>query len=150
MSKRKTYKPKSVNLNPLVKLARIQVSKEPVTDEYAAHFELAAHTALDAFAHGRATRKEWDSLANVMNVAYTLAENGIGAEVLPEILTARGAMGRVRDRFKAGKGLVFDGEGLQAVRFAVGLWCDQLRLCNVGEIDAAVRLVDNEYWRVAA
>lgn len=72
--------------------------------------------ALEAFRTGKATRDDWRSLADMLNVAQVMAEQGIGPEVLPACEAAEEALQGAHARFTAGKSLGFDGPGLQAMR----------------------------------
>lgn len=72
--------------------------------------------ALEAFRTGKATRDDWRSLADMLNVAQVMAEQGIGPEVLPACTAAEEALAAAHARFTAGRSLGFDGPGLQAMR----------------------------------
>ncbi|AHN77417.1 hypothetical protein DA70_09655 [Pandoraea pnomenusa] len=108
-------------------------------------------SAFDAVVvHGLGTRREWDCLARALNHSWVLASNGIGAEASPVLLRAQEAMRRARDRFRTAGRIGFDGDGNQALRTALDLWGEQLRMCTVGEVDAATRAVEKHYWSSAA
>lgn len=73
-------------------------------------------SAIESFRIGKATREDWKALADLLNIATTMAESGIGPEVLPVCARAEEALGAAHARFKAGGSLGFDGPGLQAMR----------------------------------
>ncbi|WP_150587017.1 hypothetical protein [Pandoraea communis] len=130
---------------------RASIAREPVTDEYAGELEMVVLSAFDAVVvHGHGTRREWDCLARALNHSWVLASNGIGAEAAPVLERAKEAMRRARDRFTNGGRIGFDGEGNRDLRAALDLWGEQLRMCTVGEVDAATRAVEKHYWSVPA
>ena len=147
---RKRYVPRPCGSGvPLV--MRAAIAREPVTEEYAGELEIVALTAFDAVViHGQGSRREWDCLARTLNHAWVLASNGIGAEATQVLERAQAAMRRARDRFKAAGRVGFDGDGNRDLRAALDVWGRQLRLCTVGEVDAATRAVEKYYWRVEA
>ncbi|MBK5571789.1 hypothetical protein, partial [Ensifer sp. SSB1] len=89
---------------------------------------------------------EWNSIAGGINHAWTLADQGIGAEAAPVIDAAEAGMRRVQERYRKTKSLTLDAQGLVDVRDALYLWGRQLRMCTVGEVDRATRLVHSKYW----
>lgn len=76
-------------------------------------------SALDAFARGAATREDWRSLADMLNVSQTLSEDGVGPEALDANRAAQEALGACQERSKRHGGkLLFTGPELQAMRNA--------------------------------
>ena len=73
-------------------------------------------TALESFRMGRATKSDWKALADVLNIAQTMAESGIGQEVLGVCARAQEALSETHDRFKRTGRLGFSGPELQALR----------------------------------
>jgi hypothetical protein len=74
-------------------------------------------SAIEAFRTGAATRVDWMSIADMSNVAETMANSGVGRdEVLPVVYQVQEALGNAHTRFTAGGHLGFDGLGLQAAR----------------------------------
>lgn len=146
---RKAYVPRPKNeVGGLLLLSRAGISSEPVTDQYAGELEMIALTALESVVRGTGTTREWDCLARCINQSWTLAHNEIGSEVIPTLHAANDAMKRMAKRFKAGQPMGFDGEGLTAVRRALEIWGDQLRISTIGEVDAATRVVEKHYAEV--
>ena len=148
---RKAYRPKACTpLDGYMKLTRAGVARLPMEEGDAGELELVVLSALEAISHGHGTPNEWNSVARAINHSWTLANQGIGSEVIGPLAEAEDAMRRAGDRFyKVGK-VALDGDGLRAVREAIELWGQQLRICTVGEVDAATRLVEREYWRTPA
>lgn len=125
-------------------MARVMAS--PVGDAEAEPLETAVLSGLEEMRKGTATPNEWNSVARGINHAWTLAQHGTGAEALPVIADAEAGMKRAEARYKTTGRLVLDGDGLAAVRLALELWGQQLRMCTVGEVDRATRLVESKYW----
>lgn len=74
-------------------------------------------SALEAFRTGAATRADWNSLADLLNIAETMASNGVGRdEVLPVCERAQQALEAAQKRHAATGHLGLDGPGLQALR----------------------------------
>lgn len=144
------------NKNPLHRFSALnrlmgaQIANEPMTDADAGELEIAVLTSLDAVTRGHGTTREWDSLARCINQSWTLANKGIGAEMIPLLIEAQEAMRRVAKRFRETGKVAFDGEGLQTVREAISTWGAQIRLCTVGEIYAATNVVAKHYRGVQA
>lgn len=146
---RKRHDPNKV-VRMIVNRTMAKVQNSPITDAEAAPLETAVLSGLEEMRKGTATPNEWNSVARGINHAWTLAQHGIGQEALPVIAEAEAGMKRAEKRYKATGRLVLDGEGLNAVRLALELWGQQLRMSTVGEADKATRLVEREYWRKAA
>lgn len=79
--------------------------------------QLRELSAIEAFRTGRATKDDWRAVADMSNVAETMARDGVGrAEVLPVCEKVQQALSDAHDRFMAGAHLGLDGPGLQAAR----------------------------------
>lgn len=72
--------------------------------------------AIDAFAKGIATPYDFRHIADMMNIAETLVDMGIGAEVRQVCADAQAALLAVHARHEDGKGLVLRGPELTAFR----------------------------------
>ncbi len=144
---RKRYVPRVPASSGLNVLIAASIAHEPLDDGDAGEFELIVLSALEAVTHGHGTRREWDSIANALNQAWTLAHNGIGAEMIPTLSAAQDGMRRAVPRFDRTGKVALDGDALRDVRHALTLWGQQLRMCTIGEVDAATRLVQREYWK---
>ncbi len=143
---RKRYDPNKA-VRKVVNETMRRVKASPVTDAEAEPLELAVLSGLEEMRKGAAGPNEWNSVARGLNHAWTLTDLGIGPEALPVIDAAEAGMKRVGARYAKTQSLTLDAEGLADVRDAVYLWGRQLRMCTVGEVDKATRLVDAEYWR---
>ena len=147
----KPYRPRPVDpMHGYMKLTRCAVSSISMTEEDAGELEVVVLTALEEMRKGTGTPNEWNSVARGINHAWTLAKNGIGEQALPAIDDAEAAMRRAEKRYYDTGRLLLDGDGLRAVRLALDLWGQQLRLSTVGEVDAATRAVERKYWEKQA
>lgn len=72
--------------------------------------------AIDAFAHGKATRDDWRSIADMSNVAETMAGMGIGPEALGAVRAVETALEDAHRRYTATGRVGTTGPGLQAMR----------------------------------
>jgi hypothetical protein len=96
-------------------------------------------SALESFRTGKATRTEWMDLADLLNIAQTMGQMGIGPEVLPVCARAQDALAAAHARFKAGKGLGFDGPGMEAMRALAEYHDLQRQSVSRGEYEKAIR-----------
>ena len=97
-------------------------------------------SAIDAFTRGAAGLQEWSELANVGNVAQTLAGQGIGKEAMPDLHAAEEALIDAAKRFERTGRMGLTGPGLQAVRLMVE-WHDAQRdVITVKQYREALRL----------
>jgi hypothetical protein len=73
-------------------------------------------SAIDAFAHGRATVQDWRAVSDLSNVAETMAEMGIGPEALPSVRAVESALLEAHARHECYGRMATNGPGLQAMR----------------------------------
>lgn len=132
----------------MIALRRFAVRQQPVDDEFAAPLEIAAYTALDTITRGHGGKNQWDLLARCLNMSWLLARGGLGAEAKVALDESHEAMRRMIPGFNKTGIVAFSSEEDQkTVEVALGLWSQQLRMAKIGEIDAASRIVDREYWK---
>jgi hypothetical protein len=99
----------------------------PTASEHLARV-LSLHSSLDTIARGsHPGRAEWDALADVVNQLQTLAARD-AVRIEPGMIDAvEGAMAKAGGRYKAGRPLRMDGEGLSLLRECVEaylLWAE--------------------------
>jgi hypothetical protein len=82
--------------------------------------------SLDAFTHGRARLAEWSDMANVNNLAQTLAGMGIGTEAMPDCHIAEAALIEAAGRYQETKRMGLSGPGITALRNVIE-WHDLQR-----------------------
>lgn len=83
-------------------------------------------SALEAFRTGQATPSDWRALADVANIAETMALDGIGPEVMEPCRLASEALGEAHNRYKSMGRLGLSGPELQALR-ELHAWHDTQR-----------------------
>lgn len=72
--------------------------------------------ALESFAKGVATPHDFRDLCDMLNLAETMGEMGIGPEVLPVCNLAETGMLEAKERYETSGRLVFSGPALKAMR----------------------------------
>ena len=146
---RRAYRPRMVNPNAcMIALERFKVLRQDVNEAFAGEFEMAALTSLDAVTRGYGQKSQWDTLANCLNQAWLFAKGGLGSEALETFNAAHEAMRRMIPGYEATGNLAFTSPADQAiVEEAVALWGQQLRMATIGEVDAATKIVEREYWK---
>lgn len=72
--------------------------------------------ALEAFAKGVATPHDFRDLCDMLNLAETMGEMGIGPEVLPVCNLAEAGMLEAKERYETSGRLMFSGLALKAMR----------------------------------
>lgn len=73
-------------------------------------------SALDAFTTGRATVADWKSIADLLNVAETMARYGVGPEVLEACERVQDGLSEARERHERTGRMGLSGPAIQAVR----------------------------------
>lgn len=72
--------------------------------------------AIDAFAKGHATIKDWHTLRTMSNVAHIMAEHGVGPEVAEVATAAQNELVTAYARYASTGRWGFTGPGLQMIR----------------------------------
>lgn len=112
MRKRSRHRP-IVPVNPIT----LAIEGAAITDaRLLDQLRIRELSALEAFRTGAATRDDWMAVADILNVAETLAREGVGPEALPACEAVQDALERAQQRFKATGRMGMDGPGLQAIR----------------------------------
>lgn len=145
----KAYRPRPVKINAcLIALERNKVLKQAVTEDFSNEFELAALAALDAVTRGHGTKDQWDVLANCLNHSWILARGGLGAEARDLVNDAHEAMRRMVPMYhQTGKLAFVSASDQSTVEQAIATWIEQLKLVTLGEMNAALEVVEREYWK---
>ena len=74
---------------------------QPMGGKDLTDLRLVELNAIDNLARGDATRRDWEWLADLMNVAEAMAKNGIGTEVVAVAAEAQVTLAKVAVRAKA-------------------------------------------------
>lgn len=146
---RKAYRPKFVSRNACtIAIERNRMWKQAVTEDFANEFEIAALAALDAVTRGYGTKDQWDILANSLNVGWLMARAGLGSEAKELFDAAHEAMRRmVAPYLETGKLMFVSAVDQSTVEQAIATWVEQLKLATLGEMNAALAVVEREYWK---
>lgn len=113
MSRKRTHRKVYALVNPIAHA----IAGAAITDTAALdQLRMRELTALDALVRGQGARDDWKAMADMANVAETMARMGIGPEVLSVCERAGQALMRAHGRFKLRGSMALDGEGIQALR----------------------------------
>ena len=108
------------------------------SDTHLAQLSLREYAALDTIIRGKGTVSDWWDLANVLNLAETMANKGIGIEVLECCQKAQIALQAAAKRYeKLGK-MGLDGQGIQAIRDLLEYHDLQRRSVSRSEYEKAI------------
>lgn len=120
------------------RLMAAKVEREPMTEAEIDRLEMPVLSALDAIEKGRGTPDNWDVIARTLNQAWVFATGGgIGEEAKPYLVVALDGMRSVKQRFLETGAMSFDELALEAVRSAIELWREQLKIATLGELCTA-------------
>lgn len=102
-------------------------------------------SAIESFAKGKATPDDWRLLADAVNIAQTMAEKGVGAEVLLVAQKADEALAQAHARFKDSKigKLLLTGPELGAIRELYEFHDLQRTSITRGEYEDFIRATGN-------
>lgn len=134
MRKRSAYRPKVVMLNTMERATwhASMVSEQGRTDILA-----EIEDAYIVLREGRLHKDTWNCLANGMNIAEALASDGIGPNLLPEIMRAHYALRQIARRIaETGSSTVY-GLELALVREGIDMLNAQLQQTTNGELRKA-------------
>lgn len=113
MSRKKCIRKHWALVNPVAHvLEGIQVTPSDRLDQ----LRLLELSAIEAFAKGMAVKSEWDALADMVNIAETMASGGVGPEVLEACARAQEGLDEARERYGRTKRLGMSGPAIQAMR----------------------------------
>jgi hypothetical protein len=96
-------------------------------------------TAIESFARGRATADDWRTVADMLNVAETMARGNVGPEVLPVCECVQVELADAHARYQRGGALGFTGAGLRAVRDVYEYHDLQRQSVSRSEYEAAIK-----------
>lgn len=115
MSRKRTHRKVYGLVNPIAHA----IAGAAITDTASLdRLRLTELSALESFAKGHGTAQELAELVDLVNVAETMANNGIGPEALPTILAAQEAFTEAIRRQREHGRLGFSGPELETLRHA--------------------------------
>lgn len=86
----------------------------PIDDEKLFAIRALEVAAINAFRMGTATVKDWSSIADIANLAETMALDGVGPEVLPYCEAVEKELLKAKERFERWGRMGTSGTGLRA------------------------------------
>ncbi len=102
---------------PLSNPIRVAMEGAAITpDNLLDQLRLQELSAIDSFTRGRATKADWMAIADLCNIAETMARDGIGPEVLEPCDAAQAALGAAHQRLQTHGKLGMSGPELVAIR----------------------------------
>ena len=103
----------STNINPVAHaIAGAAVSEKQALDK----LRLCELSAIDAMTKGMGTTEDWRWLADVCNIAETMAKSGIGPEVLPYCEEVQKALLEAAERYQSTGKMGLSGVGISKVK----------------------------------
>jgi len=134
MRKRSSYRRNRVIADPLTFL-------RPATKAENEALMGRFYSALESMTRGQHPGEtDWHDLADAINTLETLAlhqKKLVASEVMPAINAAIRAMVLAADRYRAGKGMRFDAQGIESVRVVLGYYRDCLEGLTARELALA-------------
>lgn len=97
--------------------------------------------SLDALAHGKGGLQEWSDMSAVLNLAETMARQGVGIEALPACADAESALIEAATRFQATRRMGLSGRGIQALRDVIEYHHLQRQSISRSEYDRHIQLM---------
>ncbi|GAA4401195.1 hypothetical protein [Quisquiliibacterium transsilvanicum] len=85
-------------------------------DEKLNQLKLRELAAIEAFAKGKATVREWQDIVHMANLCELMAANGVGPEAARDCAALQAHMVEAAKRYERTKKMGATGEGLQAMR----------------------------------
>ena len=113
MRKRTKRKIWSTDINPVAHaIAGAAITTQDVLDK----LRMAEYSSLDSLIRGEGTTAHWQVIANTLNVAQCMADEGIGPEVLPYCEKVQKALIKAAEYYGKTRRLVLDAEGIKSIR----------------------------------
>lgn len=139
------YRPRENSFNGGIRaIARIHGAREialPLDPHAMTDLGIAYWAAFHQMLHGSAREEDWAMVTCSLNVAMVLCEQGFGAEYEPYLVKALDGAFRSKVRADGLKVWRYDGEGINAIREALEVHDEQVKLATKGELRAAMQEV---------
>lgn len=97
-------------------LARVVTGVLPTPEGLLERQRLTELSAIECFAKGVATQHDFQTVADMLNIAETFVSVGVGPEVLPVIQSTQDALIAAKERHDNGGSLSLTAAGLQSLR----------------------------------
>lgn len=100
-------------VNPIaLAIEGVQVTDKALLDQV----RVAELSAIDLFTRGQAEPAHWRVIADMLNVAETMARGGVGPEVLPACEAVTRTLERAHELHEQGRAMVLNAEQIRALR----------------------------------
>lgn len=142
-SKKYTPKPCLIGggLRALLKIEDRAVAASPMCDDQLTDLAGGYMLALTNLAIGNASEESWECVVCAINIGMALAETTFEGQYIDEFVTALDGLFRAKLRSAKTGNFRLDGEALQAVKIAIAVHDEQLKLAHRKEVIAALRTV---------
>ncbi|MBB5414075.1 hypothetical protein [Paraburkholderia atlantica] len=135
----------------MTRLMAAKVEREPLRESEVDRLEMPVLLALDAIEKGRGTPENWDVIGKALNQAWIFATGGgIGEEAKPYLVVALDAMRAVKQRYLDTGALTFEALELEAIRSAIEMRREQLKLATLGELHTATDVAHKYLYQKGA
>lgn len=125
---------------PLINPITMAIEGASITpDNLLDRLRLLELSALESFTTGRATIEDWKSIADVLNVAETMARAGVGPEVLEVCQRVEAGLDESRDRHRRTGKMGLSGPAIQAVRDLIEYHDIQRTSVSRGKYEALIQ-----------
>lgn len=129
-----------------VRVTQRMRNRMPLADDQTRDMGIAFHIAYDLMRDGRGDEEQWSTLACMIDIAVTLAQQGTGSEHLDELRAALDGIHRAKVRGDATGKWAFDGDALRAMETALAIHDAQLAVTTVGEALNAIAEVERQIF----
>lgn len=141
----KAYKPKRIfpggGLSALLRIEDRAIVNSPLNDDQQTDLNSAYWMAFTNMTVGNASEESWSCMVCALNIGMALCEAGIGAEYEQDFVAALDGAFRVKVRSTKTGSFRLDGEAIQAIKHALAIHDEQVRIAQRGEIVAALHTV---------
>ncbi len=138
----KAYRPRPMsNVGGLFVIGSAHLAaqdRRPLPEDDAVDLGIAYRLSLEAMVHGDSSEEHWSVVTCSLNVGLVLCERGIGDEFEQQFVTALD--GAFRAKLRAGRtgSWRFDGDALAAIRTALDVHDEQIRITTKEEMRQAL------------
>lgn len=137
----KKYRPRPVSvlggLSIIDRKRQIAELSQKLDSDQMTDLSLAFRQSLANMVGGYANEQQWSTCVGSLNIAMILVERGFGKEYEADVVRALDGAFRAKVRAHQGKGWGFDGEAIQAIKYAYEIHEAQIELATRADfIDA--------------
>jgi hypothetical protein len=104
--------------------------RQPLQTEYVENFSICYWSALDGFTKGYGAKAMWQTIADALNIARKLCEDGTGSEYCDDVIAAQKAAKACVRRFKESGKWGLSGDELVCIREALTICDGQYRVSS--------------------